>query len=84
MEVERDKVEVESRLSLITTQCETLNKSDTESRTERDNQIQSEIVEIENSCNLINSQTYLQFSEQRNPTAVSDEICFHSSQVSLM
>ncbi|EFN73982.1 WD repeat-containing protein 79 [Camponotus floridanus] len=85
MEVERDEVAVKSCSSLITTQCETLNKNDvvqddTESRTEGDNQIQSETVETEDSCNLMNSQTCLQSSEQKNPIVISDEICSDSSQ----
>jgi len=89
MEVERDEIAVESRPSLITTQCETLNKNDvvrndTESRTEGDNELQSEILETKDSCNLMNSQTCLQSSEQTNPTVISDEICSDSSQVSLI
>lgn len=84
MEVERDKVE--SCLSLITTQCETLNKIDVvqnESRIEGDNQVQSEVIQTKDSCNLMN-QICLQSSEQRNPTVISDEICSDASHVSLM
>lgn len=81
MEVERDEVAVESCSTLITTQCETLNKNDDiESRTEGDNQIQTETVETKDSCNLMNSQTCLQSSEQKDPTVISDEICSDSSQ----
>lgn len=85
MEVERDEVAVESCSTLITTQCETLNKNDDiESRTEGDNQIQTETVETKDSCNLMNSQTCLQSSEQKDPTVISDEICSDSSQVNLI
>lgn len=85
MEMERDKVE--SCLPLITTQCETINKIDVvqdESRTEGDNQVQSEVVQTKDSCNLMNNQTCLQPSEQRNPTVTSDEICFDALHVSLI
>lgn len=84
MEMERDEIAVKSRLALITTQCETLNKSDAESRTKEDDQVQSEVVQTEESCNLTNGKICLQSSKQTNLTLTSDEIYPQSSHVSLI
>lgn len=86
--MERDEIAIKSCLALITTQCETLNKSDAvrddvKNRTKEDNQVQSEIVQTEESCNLTNSKTWLQSSKQTNLTLTSDEIYPQSSHVSL-
>lgn len=89
MEMERDEIAVKSRFALITTQCETLNKSDAvrddaESRTKEDDQVQSEVVQTEESCNLTNSKICLQSSKQTNLSLTSDEIYPQSSHVSLI
>jgi len=60
------ELEVESRL-LITTQHETLNKSDvvindTKSSTDKNDHVQLEslLIETEDCCNLMNTETYLE------------------------
>ncbi|KAL6423170.1 hypothetical protein ACFW04_010090 [Cataglyphis niger] len=86
MEMLRDEIAVKSRLALITMQCETLNKSDAvrddaESRTKEDDQVQLEIVQTEESCNLTNNKICLQSSKQTNLSLTSDEIYPQSSHV---
>ncbi|XP_072766715.1 telomerase Cajal body protein 1 [Anoplolepis gracilipes] len=84
--MECEEITVESRLSFITTQCETLNKSatvqdDIKNRTKKNDQIQSEILQTEDSCNLTNNETSTQSNKQTDLTLTADEINLYTSHV---